>query len=250
MSRKPLAAIVLAAGEGKRMGGGVPKVLVEACGRPLVEWVLDALAPLEPDPTVIVHGFAGDRVRVALDGRGLRFAHQEEQNGTGHAVRCAMPSLDGFAGDVLVVCGDTPLLSSEVLAALIEDHRAGRRALTLLTATVEEPGSLGRILRDAGGRLTGIRETADASEVEKAISEVSTGVLVADMAVLRPALEKLKADNAQGEYYLTDVPGVMLDEGLAVDAYRTATAAAAMGVNDLNDLALAEKLLRTRSVDA
>ena len=232
------------------MGGGVPKVLVEACARPLVEWVLDALAPLEPDPTVIVHGFGGDRVQAALAGRGLRFAHQPEQNGTGHAVRCALPSLDGFTGDVLVVCGDTPLLSSDVLSALIDDHRAGGRALTLLTANVEEPGSLGRILRDKAGRLTGIRETADASEEEKAISEVSTGVLVADTAFLPAALEKLNADNAQGEYYLTDVPGVMLDEGRPVDAYRTADAAAAMGVNDLNDLAQAEKLLRTRSVDA
>jgi bifunctional UDP-N-acetylglucosamine pyrophosphorylase/glucosamine-1-phosphate N-acetyltransferase len=246
MTDRPLAAVLLAAGQGKRMRAPGPKVLLEVCGAPLVEHVLDALAPLGARPLVVVHGHGGDAVKRALEGRGLRFAHQAEQRGTGHAVRCALPALDGFAGDVLVLCGDTPLLTTDVLAGLVADHRAHRRTLTVLSALVREPGSLGRVVRDPQGRFVDIREAADASPEELRLREINTGVLVADAAALGGALGGLTADNAQGEYYLTDVPRLLLADGLAVAAHRTDDEAAALGVNNPAELAAAARLLRER----
>jgi bifunctional UDP-N-acetylglucosamine pyrophosphorylase/glucosamine-1-phosphate N-acetyltransferase len=246
MTHRPLAAVVLAAGQGKRMGAPVPKVLVEACGRPLAEHVLAALAPLGADPTVIVYGHGGDLVQEVLKRKGLRFAHQPEQRGTGHAVQCALPQLEGFSGDVLVLCGDTPLLTTEVLRELVLDHRRAGRVLTVLSAVLEDPGSLGRILRSPDGALTDIREVADASAEERAVKEINTGVMVIAMEHLAAALGRLTPDNAQGEYYLTDVPRLLLADGLAVGAYATRDAGAALGVNNRDELAEAERLLRAR----
>jgi len=249
MRERPLAAIVLAAGQGKRMKAAGPKVLVEACGRTLVEHVLAALAPLGAKPVVVVHGHGGDAVKAALDGRGLHFAHQAEQRGTGHAVQCALPTLGGCKGDVLVVCGDTPLLTGAVLKDLVRDHAGAKRALTVLSAEVGEPGSLGRILRGPDGRLTDIREAADATPAERAGREINTGVMVADLLRLAPALARLTPENAQGEYYLTDVPRLLLAGGAPVDAFRTLDEGAALGVNNPLELAEAVRILRRRAVD-
>jgi bifunctional UDP-N-acetylglucosamine pyrophosphorylase/glucosamine-1-phosphate N-acetyltransferase len=244
---RELAAVVLAAGQGKRMAAPGPKVLVRACGRALVEHVLDALAPLGPARTVVVYGHGGSAVRDALAGRELLFAHQPEQRGTGHAVQCALPALGGFAGDVLVLCGDTPLLTTGVLEALVADHRRADRALTVLSAELADPGSLGRILRDERGELRDIREIADATPAERAVSEINTGVMVIGIEHLAGALRRLTADNAQGEYYLTDVPGLLLGDGLAVGVCLTADAGAALGVNNPQELAEAVRLLQERA---
>ncbi|MHC4550595.1 MAG: bifunctional UDP-N-acetylglucosamine diphosphorylase/glucosamine-1-phosphate N-acetyltransferase GlmU [Planctomycetota bacterium] len=249
MTDQPLAAVVLAAGQGKRMRARGPKVLVEACGRPLVAHVLEALRPLHARPTVVVHGHGGSAVQQALAGRDLLFAHQPEQRGTGHAVQCALPRLDGFAGDVLILCGDTPLLTTEVLQTLVAEHRRVGRALTVLSAELREPGSLGRILRDADGRLCEIREIADATPEEREVREINTGVMVIAIEHLARALQRLTRDNAQGEYYLTDVPGLLLRDGLAVGAYLTRDEGAALGVNDPHELADAIRLLRRRALE-
>jgi bifunctional UDP-N-acetylglucosamine pyrophosphorylase/glucosamine-1-phosphate N-acetyltransferase len=243
---RELAAVVLAAGQGKRMAAPGPKVLVQAHGRALVEHVLDALAPLRPSRTVVVYGHGGSAVQEALAGRELSFAHQAEQRGTGHAVQCALPALAGFLGDVLILCGDTPLLTTDVLRALVDDHRGADRALTVLSAELAEPGSLGRILRDERGGLRAIREVADASPQERAVSEINTGVMVIGSGHLAGALRRLTPDNAQGEYYLTDVPGLLLGDGLAVGVWLTAEAGAALGVNNPQELAEAVRLLRAR----
>jgi len=243
---RELAAVVLAAGQGKRMAAPGPKVLVQACGRALVEHVLDALAPLRPSRTVVVHGHGGGAVQDALAGRDLAFAHQAEQLGTGHAVQCALPALDGFAGDVLVLCGDTPLLTTDVLRALVDDHRGTDRALTVLSADLAEPGSLGRVLRDERGDLRAIREVADATPAEREVSEINTGVMVIGSGHLAGALQRLTPDNAQGEYYLTDAPGLLLGDGLAVGVHLTAEAGAALGVNNPQELAEAVRLLEAR----
>ncbi|MHC4960390.1 MAG: NTP transferase domain-containing protein [Planctomycetota bacterium] len=243
---RQLAVVVLAAGQGKRMGADVPKVLVEARGRPLVEHVLLALEPLAADRTVIVYGHGGDLVQDALKGRGLSFAHQPEQNGTGHAVECALPALDGFVGDVLIVCGDTPLLTGAVLSGLVSDHRASGRAMTVLSAEVPEPGSLGRVLRDESGGLIAIRESADASPEELAVREINTGVMIVDSSLLAGALGRLDADNAQGEFYLTDVPVLLLGDGRAVGVSMTHDEGAALGVNTPEELAKAEAILADR----
>jgi len=246
MSR-PLSAVVLAAGQGKRMRAPGPKVLVPCCGRPLVELVLDALDPLRPDATVVVHGHGGDQVRAALEGRGVRFAHQPEQRGTGHAVQCALPALAGFRGDVLILCGDTPLLTTEALRDLVEDHRRSGRALTVLSADLENPGQLGRILRGPDGRLRAIREFKDGTPEERAVREINTGVIVVDGDRLAPALARVRPDNAQGEYYLTDLPGLLLADGCAVDARRASDPGAALGVNNPLELAEAVRILRRRN---
>jgi bifunctional UDP-N-acetylglucosamine pyrophosphorylase/glucosamine-1-phosphate N-acetyltransferase len=249
MEQRPLAAVILAAGQGKRMKAPGPKVLVEACGRALVEHVLDALRPVASGPVVVVHGHGGDAVKSALDGRGLLFAHQAEQRGTGHAVQCALPALRGFSGDVLVVCGDTPLLTGAVLSDLVRDHARAGRALTVLSAEVREPGSLGRILRGPDGRLKDIREASDATPAERAQREINTGVMVIDIGRLGPALARLTPNNAQGEYYLTDVPRLLLADGAAVDAFRTLDEGAALGVNNPLELAEAVRILRRRAVE-
>jgi len=246
MSDRPLAAIVLAAGQGKRMKASVPKVLVEACGRTLVEHVLEALRPLGASPAVIVYGHGGAQVRQALSERDVVFAHQPEQLGTGHAVQCALPSLGEFCGDVVVLCGDTPLLTTEVLQELVSDHRENGRALTVLSAELLDPGSLGRVLRDESGVMTAIREAADATEEERSISEINTGVMVIESGLLAGALARLEPDNAQGEFYLTDVPRLLLDEGESVGACMTRDEGAALGVNNPLELAKAVASLRRR----
>ncbi len=247
-SDRPLAGVVLAAGQGKRMRAPVPKVLVKACGRTLVEHVLEAAAPLGADPTVIVYGHGGDLVQAALRPRGVAFAHQAEQDGTGHAVQCALDGLAGFAGDVLVLCGDTPLLTTDVLQGLVADHRKNRRALTVLSANVAVPGSLGRVLRGADGRMAEIKEAGDANAAQLAVSEINTGVMVIAMEYLPDALARLKSDNAQGEFYLTDVPALLLADGLSVDAFRTSDEGAALGVNTPVELAQAVAILRERKI--
>ena len=243
---KPLAAVVLAAGQGKRMRAPVPKVLVQACGRSMVEWVLEALRPLEPRTTVVVYGHGGDAVKEALRGRDLAFAHQPEQRGTGHAVQCALPALKGFDGDVLVLCGDTPLLTTEVLKELVDDHRAAKRDLTVLSAELTDPGSLGRILRGPGGGLREIREAADASPKEREVREINTGVILVDYGLLEVALGRLTPDNTQGEYYLTDVPKLLLRDGKAVDARMTRDETSALGVNRPHDISEALRVVRGR----
>ena len=249
MSARPLAAVVLAAGEGKRLEASLPKVLVEAAGRPLVEYVLDALEPLGADPVVVVYGHGGSAVTDALAGRGLVFAHQDQQLGTGHAVQCALPALSGFAGDVLVLCGDTPLLSAPVLAGLMADHRATGRDLTLLSARLDDPGSLGRVLRTADGALVAIREAADASAEEQQVKEVNTGVLVCEAALLAEEVRALGQDNVQGEYYLTDVPGQLLARGKRVGVHVTEDAGAAFGVNRPEELERAGRELERRAAE-
>jgi len=251
---RPLAAVVLAAGQGKRMGASVPKVLVETCGWSMVEHVLEAVAPLGPHPTIVVYGHGGEAVRNALASRDLLFVEQPEQLGTGHAVQCAMPALGVFDGDLLILCGDTPLLSAEVLQSLVDDHRAARRALTVLSAVLEDPGSLGRIVRDGAGQLLAIREAADASAPELAIREINTGVIVADARILGKALDALRPDNMQGELYLTDVPEILLEQasgqaaggGASVGVVRAGDPGAALGVNRPSELLEATQQLRRR----
>ncbi|MEE8105349.1 MAG: NTP transferase domain-containing protein [Planctomycetota bacterium] len=243
---KPLAAVILAAGQGKRMKAGVPKVLVPCCGRTMVDHVIGAVAPLEPARIVVVHGHGGDQVKKSLAGRDVRFAHQREQKGTGHAVQCAIPQLEGFAGDVLVLCGDTPLLRTELLADLVADHQDAGRALTLLSADMADPGSLGRILRDADGAFVGIREVSDATPYELHISEINTGVVLIAKGHVGHSLGRLKSDNAQGEFYLTDVPALLRGDGIEVAAFRTTDETAALGVNNPVDLAEAVYRMRAR----
>jgi bifunctional UDP-N-acetylglucosamine pyrophosphorylase/glucosamine-1-phosphate N-acetyltransferase len=246
---RPLAAVVLAGGEGKRFRSSTPKVLHALCGRPLIGHMLHVLAPLELARTVVVVGRESDRVKEAakaLTKRKLSFALQEEQLGTGDAARVGDDALGRFTGDVLIVPGDSPLLRAETLEGMIAHHRETRAAATVLTAHLTDPKGYGRIVRGAGGGVERIVEETDTTPDERAIVEVNTSVWVFDRAALRAALTKLDRANAQQEFYLTDVVSVLREKGEPVEAFRAQDATEALGINSRVQLAEVGALLRGR----
>lgn len=245
----PLAVVVLAAGEGKRMRSKLHKVLHEAAGAPLLQHILDAVAPLSPRRTVVVVGFSGETVRERFEGAGVTFVTQDFTTGygTGHALRESRKGLEGFSGNVLVLNGDGPLLRSRTLADL-EGLLGGERGMALLTCRTADPTGLGRIVRGPDGELQAIVEEKDATPEQRAIREINPGVYLFDDDVFRRAAE-LRNDNAAGEYYITDLPRGYLADGLRVRTL-LADERELLGVNDRRQLAVAERLLRERYVDA
>jgi len=245
-SRPPLAVVVLAAGEGKRMRSPLPKVLHEAAGRPLLEHVLRAAAPLAPERTVVMVGFAGDEVRERFAGSGVTFVTQDFSTGygTGHALRESAKGLQGFEGNVLVLNGDGPLLRTRTLAALVDTLGAGS-GMALVTCRFSDPSGLGRVVRGPDGRLAAIVEEKDATPEQRAITEVNPGVYLFDATVFARA-QALSADNAAGEYYITDLPRFYLEAGERVETLLVDDETELLGVNDKRQLALAEAVLRER----
>jgi bifunctional UDP-N-acetylglucosamine pyrophosphorylase/glucosamine-1-phosphate N-acetyltransferase len=245
-SARPVAVIVLAAGEGTRMRSATPKVLHALGGRTMLGHVLSAAEALEPDHLVVVVGHAREHVTAALTGR-ARAVVQETQDGTGHAVRVALDSLDHVEGTVVVVPGDAPLLTAATLQRLVDAHERAQAATTLLTVRLADPTGYGRIVRDDTG-VRAIVEQKDADEQTLAIDEVGVSVYAFSAGPLREALSKLTTDNAQGEQYLTDVVGLHREAGLTVAAERTDDPDEARGVNDRVQLAELARLLRDRLV--
>lgn len=245
---RPAAVVVLAAGEGTRMRSATPKVLHTLCGRSMLGHVLAAVAPLEPDHTLVVVGHGRERVAAAIDGTAARPVVQEEQRGTGHAVRTAMRSLSDVRGTVVVVPGDTPLLTADTLRRMLDEHVRAGAAVTLLTAVVDDPTGYGRVIRDAEGRVVRITEHRDAAEVERAVREIATSVYAFDSEVLRDALDRLSTDNAQGEEYLTDVVGLVVAKGGRAVTVSTDPREVA-GVNDRVQLAAVRRWLNARLLD-
>jgi bifunctional UDP-N-acetylglucosamine pyrophosphorylase/glucosamine-1-phosphate N-acetyltransferase len=241
---RPLAVVVLAAGLGKRTKVSVPKVLLPLCGRTLLDTVLDVVAELKPDRTVVVLHHHKEKVDKAIAGRAhLLTVDQGEPRGTGHAVQVAMESLVEFAGDVMVVYGDCPLITAPTLR-LLRDARQGAGA-SVLTATPDDPTGLGRILRDVSGNIVGIREERDCSEEEKDIGEINAGFYCFDSAHLARALVGLSDDNAQGELYLTDTIAQLV-EGPGVMTHTVIDDDEILGVNSLRDLAAAREVMQER----
>ncbi len=250
-----LAAVVLAAGEGTRMLSSTPKPLHRLCGKPMVMWVLDALSGLELSRVVVVVGHGSTRMTKALaEARSQRVevVEQPVQLGTGDALSVALTAFnddDGEGDDVLVLPGDTPLLLPATLVQLVESHRSSGAAATLLTARLEDPTGYGRVVRSRDGRVAGIVEDADATAEEREVNEVGTSIYVFRRSVLAPALRRLSPDNAQGEYYLTDVVAVLHDAGYPVTSLVVPDPVEASGVNDRAQLAAAEAVLRARIND-
>lgn len=246
---RALAAVLLAAGEGKRFKSATPKVLHRLCGRPLLAYVLDALAPIRPSRTVVVVGRGADEVKAAaksLTRRRLTFALQPRQLGTADATRIGDDALGPFVGDVLVLPGDTPLLTAETIGRLVEHHRESGAAATVLTAVLDEPAGYGRIVRGTDGSVERIVEETDAGPRERAITEVNTSVWVFDRAALRAGLTKVDRTNAQREFYLTDVVAVLRDKGEPVEALVAADATEIVGINSRVELAGVAALMRRR----
>ncbi len=252
--RPGLAAVVLAAGQGTRMRSARPKPLHRLCGRPMVMWVLDALAGLDLARVVVVVGHGSTRVTKALAEAGpagvpVEVVEQPVQRGTGDALSVALTAFnddDGEADDLVVLPGDTPLLRPATVQELVGSHRRSSAAATLLTARLEDPTGYGRVVRARDGRVSSIVEEADASEEDRASDEVATSIYAFRRSVLAPALRRLSPDNAQGEYYLTDVVAVLHDAGYPVASTLVADPGEVSGVNDRHQLAGAEAVLRGR----
>ncbi|HOI67710.1 MAG TPA: NTP transferase domain-containing protein, partial [Thiomonas arsenitoxydans] len=230
-----LSVVVLAAGKGTRMRSDAPKVLQPLAGKPLLGHVLDTVHHLAAERVVVVTGFGAQRVQEAFAHQAhLRFALQEPQLGTGHAVQQALPDLPGD-GVCLVLYGDVPLAPAASLAPLVAQAQTG--ALALLTVELDDPTGYGRILRSADGAVQGIVEHKDATPTQRAVRECNTGILCAPLPALRRWLGQLRNDNAQGEYYLTDVVALAVADGVPVRASTVADADDVLGVNDRNQLA-------------
>ncbi len=239
-----LDIVILAAGQGKRMVSALPKVLHPLAGRPLLAHVLDTAAALSPHQRIVVYGHGGEQLPAAFaDEAAITWVKQAQQLGTGHAVAQALPTLT-LDGQVLVLYGDVPLLNAATLQRLLE--RAAADRLVLLTAELADPSGYGRIIRDAEGRVLRIVEQRDASPAEQAVKEINTGIMLAPAPRLRDWLSRIKADNAQGEYYLTDCVALAVQDGLAVEALITADPSEILGVNDRRQLAVLERHYQDR----
>jgi bifunctional UDP-N-acetylglucosamine pyrophosphorylase / glucosamine-1-phosphate N-acetyltransferase len=245
-----LEVIILAAGLGTRMKSATIKILHRAAGRPIIDYVLDLAADLSPNPPVMVVGHQRDKVQEAVGSR-ARYAVQEQQHGTGHAVLQAAPELEASeiaSKRVLILSGDVPLTRPETLRNLLAEHERAGNALTLLTMKLSEPAMYGRILRDPDGTVARIVEAKDASDDEKRIDEVNAGIYVFEGAHLFDNLRNLSPDNAQKEYYLTDLLKTIRDGGHRVGAVIAADPVEALGVNSRADLAEVENEIQRRVV--
>lgn len=238
-------AIILAAGKGTRMKSKLHKVLHQVCGKTMVEHVLTQLQAADIQNIVTVVGYGADTVKDAL-GDQVRYALQKQQLGTGHAVMQTEDLLGELAGQTLVVSGDTPLFTAATFNHLFQYHEQRHAAVTILTSKAPDPTGYGRIVRNEIGIVERIVEQKDASVEEQAIHEINTGVYCFDNQKLFAALKRLTNDNAQGEYYLTDVIGILKEEGEIVTAYQMEDFDESMGVNDRSALAKATKIMQKR----
>lgn len=241
-----LSIVILAAGQGTRMRSVLPKVMQPLAGRPLLRHVVDTARSLAADDVCVVYGHGGDTVKAAFAGDGLRWALQAEQHGTGHAAQQAMPDTPDD-NRVLILFGDVPLLRPRTLETLVDE--TGSDEMSILTVDLDDPTGYGRILRE-DGRVIGIVEQKDAGETELAISEINTGVMLCPATRLKAWLSALRSDNAQGEYYLTDVIAMAVADGVVVRGIKAADEEEVMGINDKRQLATAERALQARLVDA
>ena len=250
---RPAAIVILAAGEGKRMRSSMPKVLHPIAGRSLVGHVVHAAAHTQPGHVVVVVGHGRDHVRAHLEAIApwVVTVVQEEQLGTGHAVRVALAGISDRglvmpAGPIVVLTGDTPLLTGDTVQTLVDEHVASGAAATVLTTVMEDPTGYGRIVRDSSGSVMSIVEHRDASDDQLRIDEINSGMYAFDMDALAGALARVRRDNSQGEEYLTDVIGLLRQDGATVSASRVLDADEIMGVNDRVQLSEAAWVMRDR----
>jgi bifunctional UDP-N-acetylglucosamine pyrophosphorylase/glucosamine-1-phosphate N-acetyltransferase/UDP-N-acetylglucosamine pyrophosphorylase len=239
-------AIVLAAGKGTRMKSDLPKVLVPVAGRPMLRYVLDSLRAAGVNRLVVVVGYRSELVREELkEAPDVEFAEQTEQLGTGHAVMMCRDQLAEHNGPVVVVAGDSPMLQADSVAALLKEFAARPAACLLGTVSRDDPHGYGRILRDAAGHFTGIVEEKDATPEQKAIREINVSTYVFNAADLLWALDHLRADNSQREYYITDCPAILLAAGKRVEALSILKPCEALSINSPEELARVEAELQT-----
>lgn len=241
-------ALILGAGKGKRMKSDLPKILHKLDGRYVVDYVIDSARQAGIERQILVIGHQAGKVRTALQGRGLEFVEQAPQLGTGHAVMMAEPALSGFEGDLMVLCGDMPLVRPETVRRLIDLKRSLNAAAVVLTAVLDDPAQYGRVVRDEDGLLTAIVEYLDADDQVRGIREVNTATYCFSWPELRSVLGRLHVNNDQKEFYLTDSVAIMVEEGWKVGAVVAADPQEGLGVNSLAELREVEKVVKKRNM--
>jgi bifunctional UDP-N-acetylglucosamine pyrophosphorylase/glucosamine-1-phosphate N-acetyltransferase len=244
----PAAVIILAAGEGTRMKNQTPKVLNQVCGRSMLGHVLAACRELAPGRLIVVTGHGRDEVTAHLAeyAADAEIVVQDRRGGTGHAVRTVIEALGLIHGTVVVTYADTPLLRGRTLGELVAAHQSHGAAVTVLTAMLDHPKGYGRIIRDDSGAFTGIVEEADASDEQRAIGEINSGMYAFDGDLLADTVKRVPTDNAKGEEYLTDVVSILRGDGYSVATAACADAEEVLGVNDQAQLAWARRVLNER----
>jgi bifunctional UDP-N-acetylglucosamine pyrophosphorylase / glucosamine-1-phosphate N-acetyltransferase len=237
-------AVVLAAGKGTRMKSDLPKVLFPVLGRPMIHWVLDALERAGIARSVVVVGYREDLVRQELAGRNVDFALQAEQLGTGHAVQMCRPALEKGTGPVLIVAGDSPLIQSSSVLELVQEFDGGDWACLLGTLLKDDPQGLGRIVRGSDGKFLKIVEHKDATPEQRTVREVNMSTYLFDRSSLLWSLERLKNNNAQSEFYLTDCPELLMQNGKKVDARPVLKQCESLSINTIDELGQVEAKMR------
>ena len=249
MENSELIGLVLAAGKGTRMKSSLPKVLHKLIGQPLLSHVIDILEDTGVNDIYVVVGHQGERVEEAFKDYSIHFVRQDRQLGTGHAVKIAEAALSHFVGNILIICGDTPLFLPETLVKFVENHKGSRSGVSILSAHLSEPTGYGRIIRDSSGKFKKIVEEKDASLEERRVHEVNTGTYLVDKDLLFDLVNRIDCDNAQGEFYLTDIVELATLSGHRVGAFCLASQEEALGVNSRSQLAEAERVLLSRIRD-
>ena len=241
-------SVILAAGKGTRMKSDKPKVVHQVMGKPMVYYSIEAARQAGADEVCVIVGYKADEVKSAIAASvndvKVDYALQEEQLGTGHAVKCAADFI-GRDGDVIILCGDTPLVTGDTLRKALDFHKESGNGVTVISAMLDDPFGYGRIIRD-GDSLAKIVEQKDADEAEQAVKEVNSGMYIFDCAALQDALSHISNDNAQGEYYLPDAIEIIKKMGLPASAVPMDDADQIRGVNTLEQLADAEKIMENR----
>jgi UDP-N-acetylglucosamine diphosphorylase/glucosamine-1-phosphate N-acetyltransferase len=245
--KETIAVIILAAGLGKRMRSPKAKVLHEIQGRPMLAYVIDVAREIAGRSVIVVVGNQAEAVRRAVSGAAVRYAYQDRQLGTGHAVLCALPQLPDDCEQVVVLCGDTPLLTAPTLKSLVQGHLAAGRDATLLAVELEDPQGYGRVLLNDHQQVCGIIEEADASAGQRAIRLINTGIYCVTRQFLSDALPNVTPDNAQGEFYLTDIIRIGYESGRDIGVSYAAAPREILGVNTPEDLARVEALMIGRA---
>jgi len=241
------AIIILAAGMGKRMKSGKAKVLHEIFGKPMIMYVVETAKKIAGNDVVLVIGHQDDKVRkVVSEDANVIFALQKDQLGTGHAVSCALPYLPDHTQEVIILCGDVPLLTFETVMRLFKDHIMAKRDISLLAVKINNPKGYGRVLFDEKMNVSGIVEEADASAKQKSIKTINTGIYCVKKEILFDSLKKIKSDNVQGEFYLTDVVELGYREGKVVGVLIGDDSEETVGVNTIHDLMTVENILHSR----
>lgn len=245
---KKMSTAIMAAGKGTRMKSDLPKVLHKLNNRAMVHYVIDLAEKINSEKIVLIIGHKKELVEQECGNRNVKFVVQSPQLGTGHAVQMTEPAFKSYDGDILVLSGDVPLLTEKSIRALIDEHQRSNATATLLTADLDDPSGYGRVLRDRDGFVKSVVEHKDASEEELKIKEINVGIYVFDSQQLFKALQNVKNENAQGEYYLPDVVPMFITDGLSVRAVKSQSFDETRGINTIDQLKEAETILNTRSL--